>query len=242
MILTGFTRPVQGDTSGNPIVSEDLRSWIASHTSLTITGVTINPSTIDVTGTIVSGDTSNIQTAINSYIYPTPTMPYIPTSNLTNTVPMVDDSSKVVTAHAAYTVDTSILAVANSKTAVRYYDNGVAMNGSANTGDVVIWIDSATTSSGSVTFYLTSDHTSGGTAICSSISGNSVDASATDSTGAFSRGIATVAGNLKSVTVPLTKLTATGLTLLATTVLGSIQNTAVPDGVVVKIFAMGVAA
>lgn len=162
--------------------------------------------------------------------------------SIDNSVPMVDNPNTSATSHAAFTVDAAILAVANSKTAVRYYDNGIAMNGTAATGDVVIWIDSAVTSGGNVTFYLTNDHTSTGMPICSSISGNSVDASAVDSTGAFSRGVATVAGNLKSVTVPVTKLTATGLTLLATTVLGSIQNTAVPDGVVVKIFTMGIAA
>lgn len=235
--LIGFTRPI------DPIIAEDMRAWIASQTGLTITYVEMHPTTIDVTGTIVSGNTAVIQTAINSYVFTGPLSSiYIPVSSMANASPMTDDTTKVVTSHAALTADLAVLAIANSKTAVRYYDGGIAMNGTANTGDVVIWIDGAVTSSGSVIFYLTSDHTSTGTAICSSISGNSVDASATDSTGTFSRGASTVAGNLKSVTVPLTKLTTTGLTLLGQTVLGSIQTTTVPDGVTVKIFAMGIAA
>lgn len=237
--LTGFTRPVQGDVSGNPVVSEDLRSWIASHTSLTITGVVINPSTIDVTGTIVSGDTSNIQTAINTYVYPIPTMPYIPSAYLSNVNPMLDDNSKVVTSHAALTSDNAVLAVANTKTANRTYINGVSQNGSALTGDIIEWIVTGTTSGGNLTFYVTSDTTSGGTPICSTLFPDSISTNFIDSSGVYAQGSPTITSN-KTVGIPFTKQGFSGVTLLSTNLLGSVAMNAIPDGVTVKTRIVGI--
>lgn len=239
--LTGFTRPVQGDSAGNPIVTEDMRIWIVAQTSLTITLVIINPTTIDVTGTITGGDTSAIQTAINSYIYATLSGSlYIPVANMSNTYPMADDSTKVVTEHVALAADTAVLAVANSKTAVRFWDAGTFLNGNPNTGDMIIFTDNVTiASSGNGIFYLTSDHTSSGSALCSSIILDSVRGGTVDSAGNYNSGQPSVTSN-KTVTVPFTKQSANGITLLSTTVLGSITFPAAPNATVITLFAIGI--
>lgn len=124
----------------------------------------------------------------------------------------------------------------------RTYVNGVAQNGAAKTGDIVEWIDSTTTSGGSATFYLTSDHTAAGTAICSSIFSGATNATPTDSTGAYSHGAATVAANIKSVSVPFTKLTTTGIVIAGLTALGSITYPAVPNGIAINATIIGIAA
>lgn len=100
----------------NPIDAVGMASWIASQTSLTITGVEIHPTDIDVTGTIVSGNDTVIQTAINSYVYSgsSPNQ-FVALSNVDNTFPMVDNTNKVATVHASVSGDAAVLAVANSK-------------------------------------------------------------------------------------------------------------------------------
>lgn len=231
--LTGFTRPVQGDASGNPIVAIDMLAHIVSVTSLTITNVQINPTTIDVTGTIVSGDTANIQSAINSYVYVTTATTYIPLVALTDTVPMIDNSNMVVTAHAAYTADTAILAVANSKTAIRVWESGSFQNGNPVTGDIIQFTDSTTTSGGSATFYPTNDHTSTGTALCSYLSVLSFQPNYRDGNNVYSPGAVTVAGNKKSIGQAFTKLAFSGVTILGINALGTQAPVTIPDGVTV---------
>lgn len=169
---------------------------------------------------------------------------YIPTSAMSDSVPMTDDSSKVVTAHAAYTVDSQLLALINGKTAVRFWDAGTFKNGTPATGDMIIFTDNTTIAGGSgiATFYLTSDHTSGGTALCSAVIANSVRGSWTDDQGNYNPGVTTVDGALKYVTVKTTKQSANGLVLLSTTVLGSITYPSAPNGTTVTLFAIGIAA
>lgn len=150
-VLTGFTRPVQGDAAGNPIIAEDMRTWIVAQTGKTITYVEINSTTIDVTGTIVSGDTSAIQTAINSYIYAIISGVYIPVTQMSNTVPMPDDVNKVVTAHAALMSDLVVAAIPNK----------VHSGSTIDTGAWPILRKATTNSSGVATIYLTADGTSG---------------------------------------------------------------------------------
>lgn len=239
--LMSFTRPVQGDVDGNPLIAEALRLWIVSHTSLTITLVVINPTTIDVTGTIVVGDTGAIQTAINSYVYPTPTSPFIPTANMSNVNPMLDDNSKVVTSHAALTSDNAVLAVANSKTAVRFWDSGTFYNGTPNTGDMIIFTDNTTVSggAGNATFYLTSDHTSAGSALCNTILQNSVRGGWIDPTANYNPGIATITGN-KTIAINGSKQGNSGATILGIGVLTTITYPNQPDATVMTMFAIGI--
>lgn len=163
----------------------------------------------------------------------------IPLSSMSNINPMLDDSGKVVTSHAAKTADDNIRAVANSKTAVYVFDQGVQITaGTPQTGDTIIWHDTATTSSGSVVFYVTSDRTSTGTAICSSLRNGTVDAAIIDSTGATARGDSVITSN-KTITVPITKQSFAGVTLLGINVLGSSTMPAAPNGVTVRLYVVG---
>jgi len=128
-----------------------------------------------------------------------------------------------------------------TKTAVRYCDNGTFKNGTPNTGDIIIFTDSVTTSGGSATFYPTSNRTSTGTALCSYISGDSFQPNYRDSSGVYTPGAVTVAGNLKSISQTFGKQTFVGLVVLGLNVLGSASNPAIPDGVTVKATWWGIA-
>jgi hypothetical protein len=131
---------------------------------------------------------------------------------------------------------------ASELTTRRTFVNGLSQNGTPKTGDTIEWIDSVTVSGGNAVFYLTSDHTSTGTAICSAIFPVGVDVHTVDSSASFARGVATVAGNLKSVTVPVNKQILTGVVVLSINVLGSVAYSATPNGTVVNATIIGIAA
>lgn len=165
---------------------------------------------------------------------------FIPTSAMSNSYPMVDDANKIVTEHVALTADQAVLDVANSKTAVRFWDAGSFKNGPPNMGDMIIFTDNVSVASGgNGVFYLTSDHTSSGSALCSSIILNSVRGGTVDSQGNYNSGQPSIASN-KTITIPYTKQSANGITLLSTTVLGSITFPATPNATVITLFAIGI--
>ena len=154
---------------------------------------------------------------------------------MSTAIPMLNDNTKIPTSGAVFAVDTALDNKINTKTAVRYCDSGVFKNGTPNTGDIIIFTDSVTTSGGSATFYPTSDRTSSGTALCSYISGDSFQPNYRDSTGIYLPGTVTVASDLKSISQTFAKQTFTGITILTSiNVLGSTTNTVIPNGVVVK--------
>lgn len=166
------------------------------------------------------------------------------TPSTDNSVPMADNITTVPTSHATRAVDNSILAIANSKTANRTYVNGVAQNGTAQTGDLVEWIVTLATTSGTVTDYVTTEgatRTSGGTALCSSIFPDSVQTNFIDSTGVYAQGNPTVTSN-KTVSIPFTKQSFNGVTVVGINVLGSAAMAAIPNGVTVKLRLVGIAA
>lgn len=228
----------------DPVDANGMLVWIASQTSLTITYVEVHPNTIDVTGTIVAGNDTAIQAAINSYVFPTASSPYILASNMSNVSPMIDDATKVVSEHAALTSDNAVLAVANSKTANRTYLNGIAQNGTAVTGDMVEWIVTLTTTGGTVTDYVTTEgatRTSGGTALLSSIFSDSIQTNFIDSSGVYAQGLPTVTSN-KTISIPFTKQAFNGVTVVTINVLGSVSMSTIPNGVIVKVRLVGIAA
>lgn len=152
-----------------------------------------------------------------------------------------DDHNKIPTVHLAYQADLLILATANSKTAVRFWDNGTFLNGSPNTGDMIVFTDSiAIASSGNAVFNLTNDHTSTGTALCSSIISDSCVANFVDNTGVYSQGVPTIAGSLKTVTIATTKQVQTGVVVLTITVIGTVTQPVSPNGTTVRFFGIGV--
>jgi len=161
---------------------------------------------------------------------------------VTNAMPMVDDPTKVASESQVYKGDLALFGLINAKPITRYYENGAFKNGSPLTGDIIVFTDSVTTSGGSATFYATSDHLSTGTALCSYISGDSLQPNYRDSSGVYTPGTVTVAGNLKSISQAFGKQSFAGLVVLGLNVLGSASNPAIPDGVTIKSTWWGIAA
>jgi hypothetical protein len=165
-------------------------------------------------------------------------------SNMSNSVPMVDDSTLVPTSHAAKTADQNNTTLANSKTTNRTYINGIAQNGTAQTGDLVEWIETTTTASGVTTSYVTTEgatRTSGGTALLSTLFPDSIQTNFIDSSGVYAQGNPTVTSN-KTVSIPFTKQAFSGVVVATINVLGSASMSAIPNGVTVKIRLVGIAA
>lgn len=131
-----------------------------------------------------------------------------------------------------------------AKTANRTYINGIAQNGTAQTGDIVEWITTLTTSGGTVTDYVTTQgatRTSSGTALLSSIFPDSIQTNFIDSTGVYAQGSPTVTSN-KTVSISFTKQSITGVVVLTINVLGAASMATIPDGVTVKTRLVGIAA
>lgn len=164
----------------------------------------------------------------------------ISTAAIDNSFPMGTSTSTVVSSYAAQAADTAILAIANSKTAVRFWDSGTFLNGTPHTGDLIVFTDVLTVlGGGNAVFYLTSDHTSSGTALCSSIVLNSVRGGWVDSAGNYNPGQPSVA-SAKAITVPGTKQASTGATVLGVGVLTTITYPAQPNGTTVTLVAWGI--
>ena len=161
---------------------------------------------------------------------------------VTNVMPMVDDPTKVASESQVYKGDLALFNLINAKPITRYCDNGVFKNGTPLTGDIIVFTDSVTTSGGSATFYPTNDRTATGTALCSYISGDSLQPNYRDSAGVYTPGAVTLAGNLKSISQAFGKQAFAGLVVLGLNVLGSASNPAIPDGVTVKAGYWGIAA
>lgn len=238
--LSGFIRP------SDPINSSDLALGISSAIAKTVT-VIVTPTDIQVTGaTLVSGDQTNVQTAITAYFYAY--MQYgAPISD--NPTMSSTQHDRGITESVAYQGDLNAynLAMTNintSKTANRTYINGVAQNGTALTGDLVEWIVTLTTASGVVTDYVTTEgatRTSGGTSLCSSIFPDSIQTNFIDSTGVYAQGSPTVTSN-KTISIPFTKQAFNGVTVVGINVLGSAAMGTIPNGVTVKLRLVGIAA
>lgn len=164
----------------------------------------------------------------------------VPPISLNNTTPMADDTVNGVTSHAALWSDNQVLAVANGKTASRYFLNGVAQNGTPNTGDIVEWIQSVSTdSSGNANYYITSTGVSSGAALLSSIFADSVQTQLVDSANLYAQGIPTVTSS-KTIVVPITKQAFTGISVVGINVLGAQTMGTAPSGVTVKLRVVGV--
>ena len=159
---------------------------------------------------------------------------------MSDSVPMLNDVTKIPTSRAVFTVESALNDKIDKKTSVRYWDAGTWLNGTPSMGDIVIFTDTTMTTSGDAVFYLTSNHLSTGTALCSSILTNSVNGTFIDSSGNFNKGATTVAGSLKSVTVASTKQASTGLSVLGLNVAGTITYPASPNGTTVNFFGIGV--
>ena len=150
---------------------------------------------------------------------------------------------------AAVDADTELAADSNNllstQKAVRMFVDGrmrkTYVNGNLKT-NVLDWTDSVMTSGGNATFYITNDRTSGGTAMATALYADTIQVNYIDSSGVYSTGTPVVSGDFKTVTIPISKQSFTGLTVLGLNVLGAASQGSIPDGVKVKMQIIGAAA
>lgn len=225
--FSGFTRPT------DPIDMSALALKISTDVGKLVT-VVVTPTDILVTGvTLITGDGTPIQTSISSYTY-------VPLQFPMNAAIFADDDA-TMSANSGTRIPTQRAIKMYFSGHRRTYVNGVAQNGTAQTGDIIEWIDSVTTTSGNAVFYVTSDHTGTGTALCSTIFQSGADATTVDPTASYPRGVATISGDFKSVTIPFNKQVFSGIVLLSTNILGSVTFSATPNGTVVNATIIGLA-
>lgn len=97
------------------------------------------------------------------------------------------------------------------------------------------FIATGTVSGGNVIF----DITSGGNAVFTEIFEDSIRLEFIDSTRVHSHGEPVISGDKKQITMPITRQSFSGVTVLSVTVLGSVTMSAAPNGTVVKLFVKG---
>lgn len=153
----------------------------------------------------------------------------------------VDGKSALSHTHSISNI-TGLQSALDAKKTIRVINNGVVVNGTPQTGDILIHQKTVTTSGGGAIIYPTSDGTASGTALFSSIYNNTIDGNLIDPTGVYSKGSPTVAGNFKTVTIPYNKQGFNILVVLGLNVLGSPSMGAIPNGVTVNTEMWGVAA
>lgn len=156
----------------------------------------------------------------------------VPWTSVVNTYPMVSDQSTIATQALSLAGDTAAVSTAEA-----YTDSKIPktyVNGTLKTSQRLRWVDSTTTSGGNATFYITSDRTSSGTARATAIDIDSVVPVTTDGTAQYAFGVAT-SPTVKSVVIPILKQAFSGISVVGINVLGSVTNSAAPDGTAVKV-------
>lgn len=138
------------------------------------------------------------------------------------------DSGLLANSDSKVTSQKAIRAYIDGKvpTGLTYYKASVLKTG------VKIYGETVSITSGSAVIYLTDDHTSGGSALFTEV--NYVDLNINDSANIYGRSY-TLSGDLKTLTVSVTKQTFTGITLLSTPILGSVTLSAAPNGLSVNV-------
>lgn len=126
---------------------------------------------------------------------------------LSNTIPMADDTGIGVTSHAALTADLAVGALDNKAQT----PSGVA------TGAWGYFNKASTNSSGIATIYLTSDGTSGGTAVFGTVYEDGIIAMPVGSTSNYQVVSVVLSGDKKSVAVAVNQLGSVALGLVNVT-------------------------
>lgn len=137
-------------------------------------------------------------------------------NQLSNSVPMADDSSFGVTSHAALTADTTVLASINR----------VQSGSSVDTGAWPILRKASTNSAGVATIYLTSDGTSGTSAVFSTVYEDGIVAMPIGSSSNYQVVSVVLSGDKKSIAVTVNQL--------GSVVLGLVNVTSAASGVEVR--------
>lgn len=207
--LTGFTRPT------DPINAIDIANAISTAIGKTVTCV-VTATDIQVTGAAISGaDTSNIQTAMTAYQY----------AYLQYGAPISDIFPMTSSRHDRGVTEAVALA-GDTATRRKSYVSGVLKN------DSYLYVSKATTiSGGGITFYITSDGTSGGTVVFNNVYSDSIAINVYGSAGNYQAYSPTVSGDLKSITATISQLT---------TVLGLLTfSTTATSGIDCRLYVMG---
>lgn len=142
---------------------------------------------------------------------------FIPTANMSNAVPMVDDANKVITAHAALTADTAVEAKINKS-----HSTGSTIN----TGTWPILRKATTNSSGVATIYLTIDGTSGTAAEFSTVYEDGIIVMPVGTANNYQVASVVLSGDKKSIAVTVNTLSVVAL--------GLVTLTTAPTGVEVR--------
>lgn len=212
--LSGFTRPT------DPINAVDMALAITTAIGKTVT-CEITATDVLVTGATISGaDTSNIQVAMTAYQYG-----YLqygaPISDLTDMSTARHDRG--ITERVAYAGDTATYNAAKLK---------IYVTGALKTGSTIYSSKASTAGgSGNVTFYVTSDGTSSGTAIFNNIYADSIIVVAYGSSGSYQPYNVTVAGDKKSISATISQIT--NVLSIATI------SSAAANGIDCRLYAMG---
>lgn len=210
--LTGFSRP------SDPINAVDMAAQISAAIGKTVT-CDITETDILVTGaTISSADTSGIQLAMNAYFY----------SFFQYGAPLVDNPdmsvnrhNKGISEHAAYTADSAVYALAQRKAWV----SGVLKP------DSFVYYSKASTASGIVTFYLTNDGTSSGTAVFNNIYADTITVTPYGSSAVYQVSSPVISGDKKSISITVNQVTSV--------VLGLIQITSAANSIPCNLLVLG---
>lgn len=143
-------------------------------------------------------------------------------------VPMVDTHVKVLTSHSGYSADVETLATANTYTDTKARKAWVS--GALKTG-AYPYLSKATTSSGTATFWLTTDGTSAGAAVFNNIYADSIAVVIYGNSANYQPFSPVVAGDKKSVTVSVNQTTSV--------LLGLLQLVSASNGVDVRLLVVG---
>lgn len=206
--LSGFTRPT------DPINAVDMAAAISTAIGKTVT-VEVSPTDVLVTGSISGGDTTSIQAAMTAYQYA-----YLQYgAPISDIFPMTSGRrDRGVTEAVAYSGDIA--------TRRKNYVSGVLKN------DSFLYTSKATTNgSGLVTFYITDDGTSAGSAVFTNVYADSISVAVYGSSANYQPYSPTVSGDKKSIAVNINQATSV--------LLGAIQLVSAASAVDCRLYVMG---
>lgn len=208
--LSGFTRP------SDPIQAVDIAVAISASIGKTV-NCEITSTDILVTGSTISGaDVANIQTAITAYQF----------GYLQYGAPISDIFPMTSGRHDRGVTEAVALA-GDLATQRKNYVSGILKD------DSFLYVTKASTAggSGNVTFYITSDGTSSGTAVFSNVYADSVLIVPYGSSGNYQAFNPSVSGDKKSITASISQ---------ATNVLGVLTyNSSAANGIDCRLYVMG---
>lgn len=209
--LSGFTRV------SDPIVATDLAAKILTDTGKAVT-VEVTATDVLVSGTLSESDRAALQTSMNNYYYQ-----YFQMGAPLSDNPDMSGArrDKGVSERVAYLADTAVLAAARRKAWV----SGVLKN------DSFVYYSKATTASGGVTFYLTSDGTANGTPVFNNVYADSVTISPYGASALYQISGIVVSNDKKSITATVNQVNSV--------VLGLVQIITAADAIQCNLLCLG---